>query len=173
MTRISVSRLNRFDRQGEYIPCIATIKPRRWSDLLYKEQHKFLSLTHKYRRGYPNYPTEVQIKEIEEFKVLTAQRVLQITQKHTCNLGQNRCVSHNMSRDMTKPTKWVCTQPGHPPGLIRVFAVCIKKPWIFSYPLSAQRRLIRLGRLILLALSCRGWYVWGKKWVRRPGFKKK
>ena len=28
-----------------------------------------------------------------------------------------------------------------PPSLIRVFAVRMKKPWAFSYPLSAQRRL--------------------------------
>ena len=28
----------------------------------------------------------------------------------------------------------------HPPSLIRVFAVCLKKPWVLSYPLSAQRR---------------------------------
>ena len=34
--------------------------------------------------------------------------------------------------------------------LIRVFAVCMKKPWVLSYPLSAQRRLIRLG-------GCPGW----------------
>ena len=34
--------------------------------------------------------------------------------------------------------------------LIRVFAVRMKKPWVLSYPLSAQRRLIRLG-------GCRGW----------------
>ena len=36
-------------------------------------------------------------------------------------------------------------QPGHPPSLIRVFAVCMKKAWVLSYPLSAQRILIRLG----------------------------
>ena len=41
-------------------------------------------------------------------------------------------------------------QPGHPPSLIRVFAVRIKKAWVLSYPLSAQRRLIRLG-------GCTGW----------------
>ena len=28
-------------------------------------------------------------------------------------------------------------QPGHPPSLIRVFAVRMKKAWILSYPLSA------------------------------------
>ena len=32
-------------------------------------------------------------------------------------------------------------QPGHPPSLVRVFAVRTKKPWVLSYPLSAQQRL--------------------------------
>ena len=32
-------------------------------------------------------------------------------------------------------------QPGHPPSLIRVFAVHMKTAWVLSYPLSAQRRL--------------------------------
>ena len=40
--------------------------------------------------------------------------------------------------------------PGHPPSLLRVFAVRVKKTWVLSYPLSAQRRLIRLG-------GCPGW----------------
>ena len=45
-----------------------------------------------------------------------------------------------------KPPKWLCAQrrldqPGHPPGLIRVFTVRMKKAWILSSPMSAQRRL--------------------------------
>ena len=32
-------------------------------------------------------------------------------------------------------------QPGHPPSLIKVFAVRIQKAWVLSFPLSAQRRL--------------------------------
>ena len=32
-------------------------------------------------------------------------------------------------------------QPGHPPSLIRVFAVRMKKLCVLSYPLSAQQRL--------------------------------
>ena len=32
-------------------------------------------------------------------------------------------------------------QPGHPPSLIRVFAVRMRKTWFLSYQLSAQRRL--------------------------------
>ena len=42
-------------------------------------------------------------------------------------------------------------QPGlHPPRLIRIFVVRMKKTQVLSYPLSAQGRLIRLGR-------CPGW----------------
>ena len=32
-------------------------------------------------------------------------------------------------------------QPGHPPSLIRVFAVRKKKAWVLSYPLSVKRGL--------------------------------
>ena len=32
-------------------------------------------------------------------------------------------------------------QPGHPPSLIRVSAVRMKKPWVLSYPMSTQQRL--------------------------------
>ena len=64
------------------------------------------------------------------------------------------CILHN--RIITrmifdKTNKMTCAsredsgQPGHPPSLIRVFAVRMKKPWALSYPLSAQRRLIRQG----------------------------
>ena len=46
----------------------------------------------------------------------------------------------HLSRNMTKPIKW------HPPSLIKAFAVRMKKAWVLlSYPLSTQRRLIRLG----------------------------
>ena len=35
----------------------------------------------------------------------------------------------------------MCAQPGQPPSLSRVFAVRMKKAWVLSYPLSAQRIL--------------------------------
>ena len=56
----------------------------------------------------------------------------------------------------TFPNKWATTwqnqqnkcapsedsdQPGYPPSLIGVFAVRMKKAWILSYPLNAERRL--------------------------------
>ena len=61
----------------------------------------------------------------------------------------------NMNRSMTKPTKWpVCPAKtqislGICP-VWSVFAVCMKKAWVFSYSKSAQRRLIGLG-------ECPGW----------------
>ena len=42
-------------------------------------------------------------------------------------------------------------QPRHPPSLIRVFTVRMKKAWVLSYPLRAQWRLIRLG-------GCPDWF---------------
>ena len=46
---------------------------------------------------------------------------------------------HDKTNKMSvRPAK---TQISHPPSLIRVFAVRMKKPWVLSYPLSAQRRL--------------------------------
>ena len=45
------------------------------------------------------------------------------------------------------PNKMACApsedsdQPGHPPSLIRIFAVRMKKAWVLGYPLSTQHRL--------------------------------
>ena len=65
------------------------------------------------------------------------------------------CKGWNLSPLMTKPTKWhvrpVKTQISL--GICpvwSVFAVRMKKAWVLSYPLRAQRRLIRLG-------GCPGW----------------
>ena len=42
---------------------------------------------------------------------------------------------------MTRAPSEDSDQPGHPPSLIRVFAVRMKKHWALYYLLSAQRRL--------------------------------
>ena len=58
-----------------------------------------------------------------------------------------------MSRLVTKPTKWhvrpAKDRPTHPPSLISL-RCHMKKARVLGYPLSAQRRLIRLG-------GCPGW----------------
>ena len=52
-----------------------------------------------------------------------------------------------------KTNKMICAlsedsdQPGHPPSLIRVFAVGMKKPWVFSYPMSASEDSDQTGRM--------------------------
>ena len=55
-------------------------------------------------------------------------------------------IEFNMSRDMTKPTKWVCTQRRLRSAWASAQAdqslhCRMKKPSVLSYPLSAQRRL--------------------------------
>ena len=48
---------------------------------------------------------------------------------------------HDKTNDVACVPSEDSDQPGHPPSLIRVFAVHMKKAWVLSYPLSAQRRL--------------------------------
>ena len=47
---------------------------------------------------------------------------------------------HDKTNKMAYVPSEESDQPGHPPSLIRVFAVCMKKAWVLSYSLSAQRR---------------------------------
>ena len=71
--------------------------------------------------------------------------------------SQNREIKNtrNMSRDITKPTKWVCTQWRLRSAWVSTQSdqslhCLMKKAWVLSYPLSAQRKLVRLG-------GCPGW----------------
>ena len=48
---------------------------------------------------------------------------------------------HDKTNKMACASSEDSDQPGHPPSLIRVFAVRMKEAWVLSYPLSAQRRL--------------------------------
>ena len=66
-------------------------------------------------------------------------------------------IASGVSRSTTKPIKWY-VRPAKTQISIgfrpvwSVFTVCMKKAWVLSYPLSAQQRLIKLGR-------CSGWSV--------------
>ena len=48
---------------------------------------------------------------------------------------------HDKTNEMARAPSESSGQPGHPPSLIRVFAVRMKKVLVLSYPLSAQQRL--------------------------------
>ena len=73
---------------------------------------------------------------------------------------------HSKTNKMTCASSEDSYQPGHPPSLIRVFAVHMKKGWILSYSQSTQQRLwcgcpiwseSSLGaHVILLVLLCGG-----------------
>ena len=58
------------------------------------------------------------------------QRDLEAKWAARCQNQQNECAP---SKDSD--------QPGHPPSLIWVFAIRMKKAWVLSYPLNAQQRL--------------------------------
>ena len=63
-----------------------------------------------------------------------------------------------MSLSTTKPTKWLVRPVKTQISLANrpvssVFAVHMKKPWVLSYPLNTQWRLIRLG----------GWWDWASQ----------
>ena len=47
---------------------------------------------------------------------------------------------HDKTNKITCAPSEDSDQPGHPPSLIRVFAVRKKKAWNLSYQLSAQRK---------------------------------
>ena len=80
-------------------------------------------------------PAKTQINELilscSEYIILPGQSSLVLTNQLRCDkTNKLTCVPSEDS-----------DQPVHPPSLIRVFTVCMKKPWVFSYPLSAPRRL--------------------------------
>ena len=72
--------------------------------------------------------------------VLEALRVAWNRENLTCYKVRSELHRDKTNKMACAPSK-DSDQPGHPPSLIRVFAVRLKKARILSYPLSAQRRL--------------------------------
>ena len=79
----------------------------------------------------------------------TACRELISSRKISCSLSEHRenWATSWQNQQNCKTNKIACApskdsdQPAHLPSLIRVFAVRMKKPWVLSYPMSAQQRL--------------------------------
>ena len=67
---------------------------------------------------------------------------------------------HEKTSKMTCAPSEDTGQPGHPPSLIRIFAVSMKKAWVLSYPLSAQQSLWSDWEVAQADLSLR--------WVHMP-----
>ena len=55
---------------------------------------------------------------------------------------------HEITNKMTCAPSEDSTQPGHLPSLVRVFAVCMKKDWVLSYPLSLSEDSSQPGLLL-------------------------
>ena len=71
--------------------------------------------------------------------------------------------SHDKTNKMACVPSEASDQPGHPPSLISVFAVCMMKAWSLSYPLSAQPRLWSDWADAQADLSLR-WAHWSVCW---------
>ena len=79
--------------------------------------------------------------------------------------------AHDQTNNMAYALSEDSDQPGHTPSLISVFVFRMKKPWVLSDPLSAQRRLwsdwadvqadlnLRWAHDILLVLLCAGSFI--------------
>ena len=81
------------------------------------------------------------------------QRIKYLTTIKLANINKTNIIILHKSRLMTMlgaqndcATSKDSDQPGHPPSLIRFFAVHMKKARVLSYPLNPQRRLIGLGQ---------------------------
>ena len=57
---------------------------------------------------------------------------------------------HNKTNEMTCGPSEDSDQPGHASSLIKIFAVRLKKPWVFSFPLSASWSESSLGGQVIL-----------------------
>ena len=68
--------------------------------------------------------------------------------------------AHDKTRKMACAPSEDSDQTGHPPSLIRVFAVRMRTVWVLRYPLSAQQRLIWLGGCSVWSESSLG--AWGQ-----------
>ena len=97
---------------------------------------------------------------------LVLQRWLILIVFNWLSLNKQFDTAHDKTYKMAYVPSEDSDQPGHPTSLIS--AVGMKKAWVFSYQLSTQQRLIRLGgypgwsesslgaHAILLVLSCAG-----------------
>ena len=59
---------------------------------------------------------------------------------------------HDKTNEMACAPSGESDRPGHPPSLMRVFAVRMKKPRVFSYPLSTSEDSDQTGRTADLSL---------------------
>ena len=66
--------------------------------------------------------------------------LLRLAMLYTIFIGLNE-PPHDKTNKMACAPSEDSDQPGHPPSLIRVFTVRLKKAWVLSYPMSAQADL--------------------------------
>ena len=63
---------------------------------------------------------------------------------------------HDKTSKMTCAPCEDSNQPGHPPSLIRIFGVRMKKHWVLSYPWSASNEALAWRTCHVIGLLCYG-----------------
>ena len=86
------------------------------------------------------YPHWVKSQLPVTIQLITLNRGEKITEN--LSFLSKKCVATWQNQKSDCAPREDSDKPGHPPSLIRVFAVRMKKAWVLSYPLSAQWRLL-------------------------------
>ena len=122
--------------------------------------YSYSIMTRAYNFTHRNYRLLVLTSPNSLYSNALSNRATEQTLPVNCRLQRAVILINEPHRDKTN--KMACVpskdsdQPGHPPSLIRVFSVRLKKAWVLSYPLSPQRMPIWVfawRRVILLVLS--------------------
>ena len=118
----------------------STLNPNKQQQQQQQQQHIYYNQILKYTCMYNRIPHPNKGLNREETR----------TRMTTTSIGRHivkRRATRTAEPPHDKTNKMACApsedsdQPGHPPSLIRVFAVRMKKDLGLSYPLSALRRL--------------------------------
>ena len=104
--------------------------------------------------------TECQSKTIRKIATVLVRHHRQMTKSLHHHLVSRFCTHcnsklsgglseppHDKTNKMAFAPSKDSDQPGHPPSLIRVFAVRFNEPWVLSYPLSASEDSDQTGRM--------------------------
>ena len=88
-----------------------------------------------------------------------------------CPFLVNSFNSYEPRHDKTNKMALVPSEASAPPSLIRVFAVHLKKAWVLSYPLSAQRRLWSDWADAQTLIRLGGWPGWSESSLGAHSFR--
>ena len=106
-------------------------------ELILQRDDKLCQIQYKHRKAFSIHSILTRIYSIEAKpdKLLLSNGV---TVKYKAPHDKTNKIACAPREDSDRAPREDSDQPGHLPSLIRVYAVCMKKAWVLSYPLRAQ-----------------------------------